>query len=346
MSHKNLDPVDPTAVESWNEVVSSLKKATFFHSSYWANVLAQSYGYKPIYFANFENHSIDSLLPLMQISSRVTGRRAVSLPFTDFCEPLFEDQNIFDEIINNIFSFGEKSSWKYVELRGGSTWLPGRKSSLQYYRHRLTLSSETVLWKNLQSNTRRNINKAEREGVRVVIDNSSQGMENFYRLNCLTRKKHGLPPQPKFFFNNVYRFIINNNSGHIFVAKKDNRLLAAAIYFHFGSQAIYKYGASDAKFLDWRANNLVMWEAIKFYVANKFTEFDFGKTEISNQGLRRFKLGWGAEEKIVNYHKYDFSKKDFIKENNQESGWYNFFFRNMPLPLLKATGKMLYKMVG
>jgi hypothetical protein len=89
-----------------------------------------------------------------------------------------------------------------------------------------------------------------------------------------------------------------------------------------------------------------MWQALKFYATEKFKVFDFGKTEICNEGLRRFKLSWGAEEKIISYFKYDFSKKDFVQELGKENGWYNFFFRKMPLPLMKATGNMFYKHVG
>src|SRR4030066_163040 len=47
---------------------------------------------------------------------------------------------------------------------------------------------------------KRNIKKSEREGVEVKILNSLESLNEFYKLNCITRKKHGLPPQPYNFF--------------------------------------------------------------------------------------------------------------------------------------------------
>ncbi|MBC8181589.1 peptidoglycan bridge formation glycyltransferase FemA/FemB family protein [candidate division KSB1 bacterium] len=346
MVQSKLQYINPIIYKNWDDHIKTLKNTSFFYSSFWAKVLHQSYGYVPMYFAEISKNRLNFLLPLMEIKSRITGNRAVSLPFTDHCDPIIPDKSYFKNFLNDIVVFGENGGWKYLEFRGGSELFRDKNSSLQYYQHLLSLSDEKTLFAGLKSNTKRNIKKAEREGVCVSIDNSSDAMDNFYALNCITRKKHGLPPQPKQFFKNIYENIIKNNYGNILIAKKDNRCLAAAIFFHFSKTVIYKYGASDVKYLHLRANNLVMWEAIKNYALQNFDTFDFGKTEISNEGLRRFKLGWGAEEKMINYYKYDFSVKNFVNEKNKESGWYNYFFKKMPLPILKAAGNMLYKHVG
>jgi len=89
-----------------------------------------------------------------------------------------------------------------------------------------------------------------------------------------------------------------------------------------------------------------MWEAIKHYTQKGLKIFDFGKTEINNDGLRRYKLGWGADEAIINYFLYNFDSNSFIKSHNRETGWYNWFFRKMPMPLLKASGTLIYKHAG
>jgi len=49
----------------------------------------------------------------------------------------------------------------------------------------------------------------------------------------------------------------------VVLASFDQENVAGAIYFHLGEKAVFKYGASDKKFQHLRANNLVMWEAIK-----------------------------------------------------------------------------------
>ena len=73
-----------------------------------------------------------------------------------------------------------------------------------------------------------------------------------------------------------------------------------------GGRAIYKYGASDETFQDLRGGNLVMWAAIKNFVrAGGAKHLDLGRTSLGNEGLRKFKLGWGAREEKIEYVKYD-----------------------------------------
>ena len=48
-----------------------------------------------------------------------------------------------------------------------------------------------------------------------------------------------------------------------------------------------------------------MWEAIRKYKNQGYGEFDFGRTELSHEGLRRFKLGFNTEERLIYTSRYD-----------------------------------------
>jgi lipid II:glycine glycyltransferase (peptidoglycan interpeptide bridge formation enzyme) len=143
--------------------------------------------------------------------------------------------------------------------------------------------------KRFRSSTKRNIKKALREKVTVGKYNSPEAIAAFYRLNCMTRKNHGLPPQPISFFNRIFDFVISQNKGDVFLAHYRNKIIAGAVYFHMGRKAIYKYGASKPRYLNVRANNLVMWEAIKFYGRNaKETGLHTRIFELMSVGLLKF----------------------------------------------------------
>ena len=113
-----------------------------------------------------------------------------------------------------------------------------------------------------------------------------------------------------------------------------------------GEKAIYKYGASDMKYQHLRANNLLMWEAIKWYSQNGFKIFNFGITSPENIGLRQYKNGWGVKEQIIKYFKYDLSKNILVRRNNKLYGLHNAFFKRMPVAISKAFGALLYKYIG
>ena len=78
-------------------------------------------------------------------------------------------------------------------------------------------------------------------------------------------------------------------------------MVAGAIFLNLGTRAIYKYGASDLRYQALRGNNLVIWEAIKFFGEHGYRTLDFGRTDLPAEGLRRFKCGWGATERSIEY---------------------------------------------
>jgi CelD/BcsL family acetyltransferase involved in cellulose biosynthesis len=63
----------------------------------------------------------------------------------------------------------------------------------------------------------------------------------------------------------------------------------------------YKYGASDARRLGKRPNNLLFSDAIRWACEAGFHTLDFGRTDLDNDGLRSFKRSWGASELELSY---------------------------------------------
>lgn len=338
---------NPIEHENWNNLILALPNYSFFHTSSWADILFKSYDYRPVYFIEDAGRTLSALLPVMEVSSLLTGKRGVSLPFTDYCEPLTSESGQFQALLSFAINYGKKHGWKYLELRGAQAFLEKEEPSVSYLGHTLELTgSHNNVFSNLRDSTRRNIKKAEKENVKIEITNSPQAMNEFYRLNSLTRKEHGLPPQPHHFFKNIYDQIIAKHSGFISMATYANRAIAGNVYFLFGEKVIYKYGASDRAYQHLRANNLVMWEAIKWCCETGYKNLCLGRTETDNDGLKQFKSGWGTKEHTVNYYKYDFSKDSFIKDLPKISDFQHKVFNKLPIPILKALGTLLYRHMG
>lgn len=342
----NIEIINPIEYPGWDELIATNDQTTIFHTSAWARVLHESYGYKPLYFTAIENQKIVSLIPLMEVKSFLTGKRGVSLPFTDHCSPISNDPAKSEEILNRIIEYGKKAGWEHIDLRGGREYFNGKPASESFYVHFLDLSKgKDQIYSEFRDSTRRNIKRARKEYVEVTIDNSWPAVETFFQLHCGTRKHHGLPPQPRYFFKQIFERIIDQGKGFVALAYRRNKAIAGAVYFHFGNEAIYKFGASDRNHLNLRPNNLVMWKAIEWFVENGFKKFSFGRTEPENDGLLQFKRGWGAKENRMNYYKYRLKEDSFVSEKSSVKSSYNFF-KMMPLPILKFAGNILYRHVG
>jgi hypothetical protein len=338
---------NPIEHENWNNLILALPNYSFFHTSNWAEILFKSYGYRPLYLMENAQRNLSALLPVMEVDSFLTGKRGVSLPFTDYCEPLTSESGQSQALFNFAINYGKKHGWKYLELRGGQALLEKEEPSVSYFGHSLELAAGAdKIFSNLRDSTKRNIKKAEKENVKIEITNSREALNEFYRLNSLTRRDHGLPPQPYHFFKNIYDQIIAKHSGFISLATYANVAISGNVYFLFGEKVIYKYGASDRAYQHLRANNLVMWQAIKWCCENGYKNLCFGRTETDNDGLRQFKSGWGTKEHIIKYYKYDFRKDSFVKDPPKISDFQHKVFNKLPIPVLNALGKLLYRHMG
>jgi hypothetical protein len=344
--HK-MEIIDPSEHKDWNDLILNTTGHSFFHTAAWADVLRRAYGYTPLYFTTCDQKHFTALLAVMEVKSILTGKRGVSLPFTDHCEPIFSSAAQCREMLTSLIAFGKKRNWDYLELRGGDAFFQNEEPSESYYGHTLDLTPGSQrIFSSLRDSTRRNINKAKREDIEVTISTSAESMNEFCRLNAITRRDHGLPPQPYRFFQCVHDHILSQNSGFIVLAFFSKTAIAGNVYFSFGDAVIYKYGASDRAYQHLRANNLVMWEAIQWSCQKGYKTLDFGRTEPENEGLRQFKSGWSPREHLIKYYRYDLQKDAFIKTPGGIKPLYKKIFSKLPIPALNMLGNILYRHMG
>jgi hypothetical protein len=335
--------LDPVREPAWDHVVALHSDASCFHTSAWAKVLHQTYSHQPFYLQFFSGRRLVALVPVMEVRSPFTGRRGVCLPFSDVCEPLVFDAEAIGLVKNWLVNFARERRWKHLEIRGSKFFPLASSLSAKFYGHILDLhSSPEQLMGRFASPVRRAIRKAERNGVSAEVVRNRQAIADFYRLHVRTRRRHGLPPQPASFFLNIYEHIIKPGLGFVVIVQQGSRPIAAAIFFRYGKNALYKYGASDEKFQELRANNLAMWQAIQFLARNGAAKLHFGRTDCENDGLRRFKLSWGTEEETINYFRVDPSGQKCLVVSSSDSGFHKKIFARLPLAVNRLAGAMIY----
>jgi lipid II:glycine glycyltransferase (peptidoglycan interpeptide bridge formation enzyme) len=238
---------------------------------------------------------------------------------------------------------GRRRKWRYLEFRSRIADWKGASGSLAFYGHHLDLGpSVEALFARFAGSARRAVRKAEASGVRVEFGTGLDAMRTFYSLHCQTRRRLGWPPQPFRFFEAIHRHILFRDQGFVATALRDNHPLASAVFFVQGENAFFKFGASDRAAQQFRPNNLVMWQSIKRLVDGGCRHLHFGRTSLSNQGLRRFKLGFGTTEERIEYRKYDFAREGFVTDVERTDSPLNRLLSHVPTPLLRLAGELLY----
>lgn len=337
-------PIDLLNGTAWSRLASDYPDFGVFHTAAWARVLVRTYDHQPNYLQCVEHGETIGFLPLMELRSPLAGRRGVALPFSDFCPPLVSC--VLDEqlLMEKLRELAAQRRWQYFELRGESDHMRCEADpSISYYGHTLDLSrGPDRLFSEFSSSVRRAVRKAESSGVIVRIGRDREALLEYYRLHVLTRRRQGLPPQPVSFFLRIYEELISAGLGFVSLARVGGRLIAGAVFLHAGRRAVYKFGASDTRYQSFRGNNLVMWSAIKFLANEGLSSLHFGRTSLASESLRRYKLGWGAQEEIIRYFRFSMASGSWAQKRDRSTGFHSKIFSRLPLAVNRMIGGLLY----
>jgi hypothetical protein len=361
-----VETVNPLRVEGWDSHVAEHPDATIFHTSAWAQTLVDTYGFVPHYLVQRNGPRLLSLFPLMVTGSRWIGHRCVALPFTDGCAPLVssallhclqpspcETDNLHESLqeiatseplLATALGLAKRLRCKSLELRDCERWTSHVRASVAFHGHVIPLNlSEDEQLQRCSPAMRRGLRKATRSPLHLKEGRDLADVEAYYFLHCQTRRRHGLPPQPIAFFRNIQRHVLSRGLGFVQLALDGDIPVAGAVFFSFGRHALYKFGASSETHLELRPNNLVLWQGIRRCAQLGFSTLDLGRTSLDNDGLRRFKLGLGGEERLIQYVRQDLRSGRIVVTPDRAQGLHNRVFRLLPSSLSRLLGKALYR---
>ena len=284
-----LFQIDPLQDPRWKSFSEWHPDSSIFHTAGWLEALRLSYGYTPaVLTTSAPGIPLQDGLPFCEIRSFLTGNRLVSLPFSDHCQPLVSHLGAFEALIDGMTQMVDNQRWKYFEVRP-TTYSPNAESGLavsgSYYFHRVDLRpSEQLIFKRFDKDcVQRKIRRSERESLRYEEGHSDELLNGFYKLNIMTRRRHGLPPQPLKWFRSLISALGENLQ--IRIAFKDDVPVASIVTITYKKKMVYKYGASDLHYSNLGGNALVFWRAIQDAKAKGIEEFDMGRSDLGNGGL-------------------------------------------------------------
>jgi CelD/BcsL family acetyltransferase involved in cellulose biosynthesis len=295
-----LDIKDPR----WLEFVEGCSMATAFHHPSWANMLARCYRYRTFALAKTDRASeIIAGLPVIEVRTALGRRRWVSLPFTDECAPLARSTTDCSALAEELTIAQREADVSSLEVRSPLEG-PEQSRSLVAVTHSLRLASDpdTLSRGFKRSSVRREIRKAERDGVEIRQSDSQSALtETFYRLHLATRRRLGVPTQPRRYFELLWTEILQPGLGFVLLAYVKDVPIAGAVFLNWNGTVTHKYGASDSSYWHLHPNHLLIWTAIRWGCQNGYQTFDFGRSDLTSKGLREFKESWGSQEEPLIY---------------------------------------------
>jgi CelD/BcsL family acetyltransferase involved in cellulose biosynthesis len=341
--------IDPLRDPRWAALVESHPRSSVFHGTSWLKALQAVYGYDPVVVTTCPpGSSLTNGLILCRVKSWLTGRRFVSLPFSDHCEALIDSPEELDAMLLHVRRDLVQRKWQYLEIRPVSyrpSSRTGLGESLTYQFHRLDLrkSAQELFHGFHKDCVQRKIRRAEREELKYEEGNSEELLQKFYRLLVTTRRRQNLPPQPLAWFRGLIATFGNNLK--IRVAYKGDLPVASILTLANKRCVVYKYGGSIASLNKFGGMAFLFWKTIQDAKNKGLEELDMGRSDTGNRGLIAFKEHWGATATTLTYWKYP-APSPLVPRSAWQKSVAHRFVQAAPDLVLEAIGTLLYRHIG
>lgn len=237
------------------------------------------------------------------------------LPFTSYKIGVFEKgPTPTSKMLNALRLMGKKNNLIFIKLEPNVTKsvklvqlvksvgaVPGK-----------TLFTPTTFWidlkpteekllKSFSSKTRYNIRLAQKHGVVIKIDNSDKSFNRYLELTKETVNRQGFYAHNERYHRLMWKHLHTNMVkggkkpiANLITAVYKKSIITTWILFVWNDFLYYPYGASTEKFKNIMANNLMMWEAVKFGKDLGLKTFDlWGREE--GKGFTKFKEGYNPK---------------------------------------------------
>lgn len=219
-------------------------------------------------------------------------------PMLDSLKRIAKDQNcLFIKLEPNIAPHPQTHNFL---IENGCR--PGKPLFSKYtFQIDLTLSEDKLLAL-MKEKTRYNVRLAQKHGVVVQEDNSTEAFETYLRLTFETTKRQKFFAHNRKYHELMWQVLYSSGIAHLLTATYQGKILVTWILFLFNHVLYYPYGASLNEHRQVMASNLMMWEAMRWGKAQGAKIFDlWGSLGPSPNpkdpwyGFHRFKEGYGGK---------------------------------------------------
>jgi CelD/BcsL family acetyltransferase involved in cellulose biosynthesis len=301
----NIICIDPCTDPLWQKLINQYRSDAF-HSPEWMKVLTATYGFTVRAYVILDNIGGPVAgIPFCRIED-IRGKRIVSLPFSDYCDPLVGEQSHWRPLVDKLLE--EQVSVTVRPLHSDIALTDTRLTLVNKAKwHKIDLCPDLdTLWSGLHSSARRAIRKAQQSDIVVQPARDKKDLRAFFELHLDIRKyKYRLLAQPYLFLESIWDQFVEKDEGLLLLACHQHEVVGGIFFLEWRDGIYYKFNASASSHLNYRPNDLLIWNGIKYAKEKGFTYLDFGLSDWDQEGLVRYKRKFATEEKTISFLRYE-----------------------------------------
>ncbi|MCA9216340.1 MAG: GNAT family N-acetyltransferase, partial [Planctomycetales bacterium] len=328
------------AIEEYQNFVDQHPQSIVFHHRRWLELLCDQHGFGLHLPAVTDGTSILAAIPFLETKSIFGKRKLISLPFTDSVG-LLGDSKALAALTRRLTS-SPYDKFDTIVIR---TNQPTSVDSADpaWVRHTIALDRPfEQVYSGFERRLKTNLRRARKSDLTFSCHTSAEAVQEFYNLQLMTRRRLGVPVQPRRFFCRLRERLLEEGFGHIALVRQGTKTVAAGVFLHYNGTMIYKYSAADPSALECRPNEFLTYNAIKRSIELGCHLFDFGISNQSQDGLRRYKRKFGATEETV-YREFITGEQRPLTEDSAAMTFASALIRNSPFFVCRALGETFYR---
>lgn len=159
----------------------------------------------------------------------------------------------------------------------------------------------------MRKNTRYEIRKAEKVGIKIKKSSSPKNINQFYQLQLDTAKRQKFVPFSKKLLTSEFTAFATQKQAYLYTASLNQKILAQALIIHYPTESSYHFGASSLEGRKYPGAYAIQWQAIQDAKERNIPRYNFWgvvepeQTKHRFYGVSIFKRGFGGDQ--INYIK-------------------------------------------
>lgn len=329
---------------SWDAFVERCPEATFFHRAGWREIIERAFGH-PTWFLRAEapDGTIEGVLPLARVRSRLFGDALTSLPFCVYGGIAADTDRAATALDEVAVALADELGVGHLEYRHRRRRFPERPEKGRYVTFRRAIGPDPdVNLKAIPRKQRAMVRKGIKAGLTTALDDDTG---RFFRAYSDSLRQLGTPAFARRYFN-ILREVFDRDCD-VLTVTRSGTLIASVLSFYFRDEVLPYYGGGVPAARAVAGNDYLYWALMEHARVRGCRLFDYGRSKLDS-GSYRFKKHWGFEPEPLHYE-CRLVRARALPDNSPQNPRYRPFialWRRLPLPVANALGPPIVRRIG
>jgi FemAB-related protein (PEP-CTERM system-associated) len=335
---------DADAVARWEAFVANTPAATFFHRAGWLKIMQEVFRHPAFFLYAERAGSIEGILPLAQVNSRLFGNSLIAMPFAVYGGVVAENAEAAAALEAEAETIARTLDVDHLEYRNvDARHADWPRQDLYVTFRKEILPDEEANMLAIPRKQRAMVRKSFKNGLRSEIDPDAS---RFFALYADNVRRHGTPALPRKYFDSLLREF-GKDCEVLTIVDDAGTPVSSVLSFYFRDEVLPYYAGDAVRARELAANDFKYWELMRRSCARGLKVFDYGRSKVG-AGSYSFKKNWGFEPTPLNYE-YRLYKRDAIPQNNPNNPKYKLMiatWRRLPLWVANRLGPLIVRNLG